>query len=322
MSDSDQIDAWCRGAARQIQGPPALLAGFGEHLVAAGVPLARMTLSLQTLHPQVLVAAYYWSPDEGIATRTVPYGAVLTSAYLDSPIRLIFEGAAEVRRRLAGPEASIDFPILEELKEKGLTDYFVLPLPFSDGATNAMTFATRADVGFDEAHIGIIRDAVVHMTPLVEIQAVRQIEQTVLETYLGKETGPKVMQGSITRGNVDTIAAVLWFCDLRDFTGLSERLPTTDVIGLLNAYFELVGQTIDDHGGEILKFIGDAVLAIFPLNRDKETSRVCHDALAAARDALAQKAQITAEAKTLSEIVSVRSGRGISAGVSIRPGRF
>ena len=302
MSDIDLIHVWCREAARRIQGSAALLSGFSEELVAAGVPLARMTLSLQTLHPQVLVAAYYWSPDEGITTRTVPYGADLSSAFLDSPIRLIFEGAPHVRRHLTGPEAALDFLILEELEEKGLTDYFVLPVPFSSGVTNAMTFATRTDGGFAEAHIATLRDAVVQVSPLLEIQAVRQIGQTVLETYLGKETGPKVMQGSITRGNVDTIAAVLWFCDLRDFTGLSERLPTTDVIGLLNAYFELVGQAIEDHGGEILKFTGDAVLAIFPLAEDTETGLVCYNALAAARDALAQKARIPTGVEAAAEI--------------------
>ena len=119
MSETDQIVAWCQGPGRHVHGIGPLIGGFAEQLVSAGVPVTRMTMSWQTLHPQALVAAYYLDADQGSREVTVPYGADLTSAYLKSPIRLIFEGAEEVRRTLSGPSAKVDFPILDELKERG-----------------------------------------------------------------------------------------------------------------------------------------------------------------------------------------------------------
>ena len=294
MKESDQITAWCHGPGRHIRGIGPLLNGFAEQLVVAGIPLARTTMSWQTLHPQALVAAYYWDSDQGSREITVPFGADLTSAYLDSPIRLIFEGAVEVRRKLSGPSAKFDFPILDELKERGIVDYLVLPVTFSDDVTHAMTFATAATSGFSDEAISLIREALVVFGPIAEVQAVRQIARAILETYLGQASGPKVLEGSITRGDLETIEAALWYCDLRNFTGLSQTLPSADIIGLLNDYFGVAETAIETHGGEILKFIGDAVLAIFPLGDDRRTVEVLRNASAAACEAIASKSDIAA----------------------------
>ena len=260
---TDRLLAWSLGTGREVQGVAALLETFAKELCLTRVPLDRMTLSWQTLHPQALVAAYYWTPASGISERTVPLGYDLTPAYLNSPIRNIFEGDPEVRRHLSGSRAIMDFGILSELRDQGMTDYYVLPMRFSDGLTNAMTVATSRGRGFSAANLAAVRAGVLYLAPLLEIQAERAIARTVLEVYLGRETGPKVLEGSITRGNSETIDAALWFCDLRNFTGISEALPTERVVELLNEYFAIVGAAVESHGGEILKFIGDAVLAIF-----------------------------------------------------------
>ena len=294
MKESDQITAWCHGPGRHIRGIGPLLNGFAEQLVVAGIPLALTTMSWQTLHPQALVAAYYWDSDQGSREITVPFGADLTSAYLDSPIRLIFEGAVEVRRKLSGPSAKFDFPILDELKERGIVDYLVLPVTFSDDVTHAMTFATAATSEFSDEAISLIREVLVVFGPIAEVPAVRQIARAILETYLGQASGPKVLEGSITRGDLETIEAALWYCDLRNFTGLSQTLPSADIIGLLNDYFGVAETAIETHGGEILKFIGDAVLAIFSLGDDRRTVEVLRNASAAACEAIASKSDIAA----------------------------
>ena len=296
MSDpTADIIAWSHGDGRRIRGMGPLLHAYAERLRRGGVPVDRMTLSLRTLHPQVSVAAYFWTPETGITERTVPHGADLTGAYLNSPIRVVFEGAREVRRGLLGGDEGMDFPILFELREEGPADYLAVPAPFSDGLANAMTFATRRKEGFADAQVVMIRDTLEVLCPLIEIQAVRQLASIVLETYLGKDTGAKVLEGEIQRGHFDTIDAVLWFCDLRDFTGVSQRLPTAQVIELLNAYFGIIGAAVESHGGEILKFIGDAVLAIFPLDHGAGTAAVCANALAAAHEAIAARPQLDEE---------------------------
>ncbi len=272
-----------------------MLGEFAEQLCRARVPLGRMTLSWQTLHPQALVAAYYWAPATGINERTVPPGYDLTPAFLNSPIRKIFEGNAEVRRRLAGAGAIMDFGILSELRDQGLSDYYVLPLRFSDGLTNAMSFATSRSSGFSATNLDVIRAGVTYLAPLLEVQAERAIARTVLEVYLGRLTGPKVLEGSITRGNSETLDAALWFCDLRNFTGISEAHSTENVVALLNRYFGIVGAAVEANGGEILKFIGDAVLAIFPLSEARDSTAACEAAMAAAKDALGTNANVGSE---------------------------
>lgn len=299
MNGNERIVDWCQGPGRHVQGIGPLINGFAEQLVSAGVPLTRVTMSWQTLHPQALVAAYYWDADEGSREVTVPFGADLTSAYLKSPIRPIFEGADEVRRILTGPSTQVDFPILEELKDRGIVEYLALPVRFSDGVAHAMTFSTVVAAGFSDEQVALIRSALNVFSPIAEVQAVRQIARTILETYLGQASGPKVLEGSITRGNLETIEAALWYCDLRNFTGLSQTFSSTEMIGLLNDYFGVAEAAIETHGGEILKFIGDAVLAIFPLDGEQSTTEVLQNASAAACEALASRSEIAADVPDL-----------------------
>ncbi len=281
------ITDWLRGDARRIVGMGDLIDAFAACLRRHGVPLVRMTLSVQTLHPQMLVAARQWTLEDGGRDVAVPFGTDVTAQYLDSPIRTIFEGGAMLRRRLGDADAVLDYSILPELKDQGISDYVVLPVAFSDGRPNAMTFATRAPNGFSDDQVAAMSAAVPVLAPLLEVQSLRRISRTVLETYLGAATGPRVLAGTIQRGDVEMIDAVLWFCDLRGFTGLSEALPPTQVIGLLNGYFEAVCGALEAHGGEVLKFIGDAVLAIFPLGDGTDVAAVCARAVAASRDAVA-----------------------------------
>jgi adenylate cyclase len=187
-----------------------------------------------------------------------------TKAYLLSPMRLIFEGQT-VRRRLESAGATAEFPILAELRAEGMTDYLATPLTLSDGRVAAATWSTDRAGGFSDQDIAAIESLLPALALLLEVQAVRLISANLLGVYLGQQTGQRVLAGDIIRGSGETIRAVLLFADLRGFTALSDRLPADKVIEILNGYFERVVTPIHARGGEVLKFIGDGLLAIFPV---------------------------------------------------------
>jgi len=190
----------------------------------------------------------------------------------------------------AKPAETQEFPILEELRRRGMTDYVVLPVPFSDGTNKALSLATTRAGGFSDDEIALFTA----MTPAVavnlEIQALRNMARTLLDSYVGRQSGGRVLAGQIRRGAGETINAVIWLSDLRGFTGLSETLPRDELIGMLDHYFGPMCDAVETNGGEVLKFIGDSVLAIFPVEPDAASA--CRRALEAARSA---KAAIEAE---------------------------
>jgi adenylate cyclase len=202
-----------------------------------------------------------------------------------SPMRIAYEGGGPVRCDLTAPPAAGEFAILDELRRDGYSDYVVYSVPFADGSHKALSLATRRPDGF-EAHELDLFDA---MMPAVafnlEIQALRRTARTLLDTYVGQHTGGRVLDGQIKRGSGETIRAVIWLSDLRGFTSLSESLPRDTLIELLNAYFGPLCDAVLTHGGEVLKFIGDAMLAIFPIAADG--AEICNAALAAAEIAAA-----------------------------------
>ena len=176
---------------------------------------------------------------------------------------LVFAGET-VRRRLDA-SAATEFPILAELRDAGMTEYLATPVVFSDGRISAATWATDREGGFSDEDVARIQALLPALALLLEVQAVRIISANLLGVYLGQQTGQRVLAGDITRGSGETIRAVLLFADLRGFTALSDRLPADKVIEILNAYFERVVAAIHAHDGEVLKFIGDGLLAIFPI---------------------------------------------------------
>lgn len=283
----DDVRAWLLGAARRIPETLELVDELCWRLVAAGLPLARVIVSLPTLHPQFLNTGYRWSLALGRCDEAmIAHGMRETEMFRNSPMRPVFEHGDTVRRRLVGPEAKLDFPILEELAAEGLTDYVALPLELSDGRRIAVTLATSQPDGFTAAEFAAVETLVPILAPLFEIRVVRGITRNLLDAYLGHETGRRVLAGEIIRGVGETIRAVVWFCDLRGFTRLSERLPGSMVIQFLDAYFERVVSAIHDRDGEVLKFLGDGIIAIFPVPDVELAPDAARRALDAARAAL------------------------------------
>ena len=265
--------------------------GFVRQLINIGVPVERSTLHMPQLHPQLRAVTVLWEAEAGGAME-IPrvHGIEETGFFLDSPVRLINLGGPPIRRRLAEPGCPIDFPIVKDLHEAGFSDYTARPLPFSNKQINTVTLACKRDGGFSDLHIATIDACLPAFATVLELRNVYRTARNLLQTYIGPRTSDKVLSGTVKRGDVDRINAVLWTCDLRDFTTLSDSLPMERVIELLDDYFEIMAQPIAANGGEILKFIGDAILAIFPIEEQKEGDayRACQNAMKAAQAALQQ----------------------------------
>jgi adenylate cyclase len=275
-----------------------LLEGLAEKLVEGGVLLSRMLVFVHSLHPQVVGVRYTWHRETGqVDAWPAPYSVAQTTTFRDSPVAAIIEGTAGViRRRLDIPEPSLDYPILKDLLAAGATDYVAMPLVFSDGETHVITFATDRPGGFTDLEMDGMKELVVVLARLLEVHTVRRTARTLLDTYLGKHTGERVLRGLVRLGDGEDIHAVIWFCDLRDSTAMADSMPRSAFLGILNNFFDCVAGAVLNHGGEVLRYIGDAALAIFPTGTsscgvrrvccDRETA--CHAALEAAKDAQAR----------------------------------
>ncbi len=285
---------WLLAERLHVEKTTFLLDRFCRQLVEAGVPLHRVNVAALQLHPDIRARALFWDREAGGSIeRAVDHGIVDRDAFRDSPVKLIFEGGPSIRRRIEDPDSPLDFPILKDLKQRGFKDYLLLPFPFSTGRINAIGFASQAPGGFDESDVALIEAVLPAFGAVLETRHLMRTARELLDTYVGHNTGRRILNGSIRRGEGDRIHAALWFCDLRSFTDLSERLSVDQVTGLLNDYFDCMAAPIEANGGEILKFIGDAILAIFPCDTAAEAqSAAAEKALTAAQAAVADLAAL------------------------------
>lgn len=292
------VVSWLLEHGWRMQTPETLVSGLGAALRGLGVPVDRMNLAMRLLHPQVFSLAFLWRPGQPVERREGAYSMLESDVFLLSPFNdLLTKGASAIRRRLTGPMVIRDYPILEDLAAEGFTDYVALTLPFGDGRHSAITFATRAGGGFDAADLAAIDDAVPVLARMVEIQALRHTSLTLLETYLGRQTGARVLDGKVRRGDGEVLHAVLWFSDLRGSTPLAESMDARCFLETLNGYFDAMAGAVLDHGGEVLRYIGDAALAIFPFHAgdvDAADPAPPRAALGAALDARARMADLNA----------------------------
>ena len=283
---------WLVEEARRLPDAPALLRALCERLVAAGLPLARGSFHVRVLHPQLLGLGFYWrrGADE-IRVFRAEHGTEHTPLYQQSPMRVLFEGAGAVHQRLDLPDVAFRFPLFDELRDQGLTDYVALPITFSDGKIHGTTWSSDRPGGFASEHLAVIYDLLPVIGLLLEIHLNRLLAIDLLDTYVGRQAGERILRGRITRGSGETVRAAIWFCDLRGFTALSERMDRTGLLACLNQYFDCMAKAVEANGGEILKFMGDAMLAIFPL----DTDQACRRALQAALEARAAMARFNRE---------------------------
>jgi adenylate cyclase len=272
---------------------------FGDEMcrriVAAGIPIWRAFCFVGTLHPQIAASAYVWHDETGAERFTAGHGLEATEQFAVSPIAAVRRTRRTLRRRLEDPACPTDFPVLADYRKVGGTDYLAVPMPCSDGATNAITFLTNRPGGFNQEETSGLEKIAQALGVIVELQSSRRITKGLLDTYVGQRTGARVLEGAITRGTGETIGAVIWDCDLRGFTKLTERLARDEIISLLNQYFEIMARAVLSEGGEVLKFVGDGMLAIFELRESKDAAPSCAAALKAARAAVSDMAECNAK---------------------------
>ena len=279
---------WLISHGRLLADASDVIRETARHIAAGGCLLSRLMVSIRTLHPQVAAISYAWnaSNDE---VEIVPRGYSVLDAdtYLASPIRLIHAGEPMIRRRLVGQRNSDDFPILQELRAAGATDYVVLPLRFSGNRINVVSFTTKRPEGFADEAVDALRSLSEVLALVLDPLETRRIARALLGTYLGADAGRRVLEGLVRRGDGVTIAAALMFTDIRGFTQMSESSSREQVLDTLNQYFDAMAPAVSNEGGEILKFVGDGMLAIFPMHDDLDRDRACHSALRAAKAGIA-----------------------------------
>jgi adenylate cyclase len=293
-TDIKAVADWLVDGARSAPLPQQVLAQLCERLVACGIPLWRVAVFVRTLHPQVMGRRFVWRPGAEVDIAEAPFELLETAVYRDSPIIRVYQTGRPIRRKLAEAGCPVDFPVLAELRAEGVTDYLALPLIFTDGAVHAVTCTTRECGGFTEAQIAGIETIMTPLARVAEIRAWRRTASVLLDTYIGHDAGERVLAGHIRRGDIEEIHAAIWLSDMRGFTTLADRHPPRVLIDLLNRYFDCQVPVILDHGAEVLKFMGDGLLAIFTIAGDE--AEVCKRALAAARQAQANVAELSVSA--------------------------
>jgi adenylate cyclase len=319
MSQVDQagiraIADWLIHGARSAARAEDVLAELCPRLVDCGVPLWRTAVFVRTPHPEIMGRRFIWLPGEAVKALTAPFETLESADFRASPMAKIYATGIPIRRRLVDSGCPIDFPILQELQVENVTDYLASPLIFSDGAVHAATWTTRQASGFAEVEIEAIESIVPHLARVAEIRALRRTSANILDTYVGRQAGARILAGQIRRGHSEAIDAAIWLSDMRGFTALADRLPAAELLAVLNRYFDCQVPVILDHGGEVLKFMGDGLLAIFPVADGGEgEAAICRTALAAAREARALVAALGASGE-LAAVPSLRFGLALHVG--------
>ncbi len=314
----DELANWLMAKALQETSIEELFRGCCERLSAADVPVIRGSLGFRTLHPLFRAITLVWRPGQEVEIMEHPHGPVGPDFRQSPHYYMLQNGVPLLRRRLEGDSATLNFPVLAEFRQGGATDYLAYAIPFGDPNPQLDRLQSDGVIGswlcdrpggFNEPDIRVLRRVQQRLAVACKVGIKTQIAKNILDAYLGPETGRRVYEGKISRGSGENIHAVIWFSDLRGSTELSQELSTEEFLGVLNAFFESVADAVLDGGGEVLRFIGDAMLAIFPMEHHSEVDprecpahqAACEKAMAAARDAIKRMRSLNAERAARSE---------------------
>lgn len=280
----DIID-WLVDGARSATDFAQVVGEMCERLVACGMPLWRVGVFIRTLHPDVFGRSFIWRKGQAVESGEADFKLPDTEEFQTSPVHIAISKVEMVRRNLTQNEP-LNSVVLEDLRSQGITDYLAFPLVFTDGSVHVTSMQTKGLDGFDDREIGTLAKIVPPLARVAEVRTLQRTAETLLNTYVGNRTGARILAGQIRRGHTDTLHAAIWLSDLRGFTALSDRLEPAAVVELLNRYFDCQVPAIVKAGGEVLKFMGDGLLAVFPTADDRHDERaICANVLAAAHEA-------------------------------------
>lgn len=286
----DDLVDWMIDGARP-GGLNRMLDGIGRRLVAAGLPIGRFALFVDTLHPNVAGRRFLWTPEGGVAMTEGGIDLHSRDEYVKNPLPAVTSKQVAIRRRLTNPNMLSDYPILGELVAEGFTDYVAQPLIFTTGETHAVTWSTRHENGWSDDELAIFERIRRPFARLVEAYLLRLNAASIISAYVGRNSGEQILQGRIHRGDGEEIDAAILFTDLIGFATLANTRSGAELVTLLNAAFDVMVPPVEAHGGEILKFLGDGFFAIFPYGREMTLAsaiRSASQAVMESEDALAK----------------------------------
>jgi adenylate cyclase len=295
---------WLASDLAPSENVAGLIERFGLGLAELGVNVGRISAWLPTSHPELWGTQVVWVKGSPAELIQRPHDIMQTDAYLNTPGQAVYDAHGKpLRWRLDGAVDELPYPLLKQFAAEGYTDYYMRPfLLHNEQAWVAL--ASRSVGGFTEAELSTAESLCRQMGWKIRVAVSDESLASLLRVYLGHNAAQRVLEGQFRRGTGSTIDAAIWFCDLRGFTQLSDAAPPTEMVKILDEYFEAVAGPIEDADGEILKFIGDAVMAVFPFDANK--SSVCQRALKAAEEAFAALAK--------------RSGPALQIGIGLHCG--
>lgn len=275
---------WLLVDGAQISNQGRALAAFAEHLIALGVPVDRMTTAIEALHSEYSGVGWFWTRKEGASYRLFPHGEKTDEIYARSPFAAAHESGDWLILDLERtPDEA--FGVVPELKAAGYRHYICIPIVFTTGNHNGITLASCSPEGFSERDVALLRFVTPTFAAVMEMRSITQRLDNVLRIYVGDEPHRAILSGTIRRGQVSRIRSAILFADMRDYTRISSDLSPEAAVELLNAYFDCLVPPIEAQGGEVLKYLGDGLLAIFRDDGD-DTGRAAQSALRAAREGL------------------------------------
>ena len=314
----DGITDWLMRCALEGADVTEILEGCCKRLRALGYPIWRARFTFRTLHPLYEASSVTWRWDGATERVNFPYSEGVMSEFRQSPYYALQENRLDaLRRRLVGDTAMVDFPVLEEFRDQGGTDYYGFRIPFDPDNRAGIMGSWIADraTGFSDAELADLNHIQRYLAVACKMRMEAEIAENVAVTYLGSRPGQKVLQGHITRGDAESIRGAIWYSDLRNSTALSEQLDPAEFLELLNCYFETTAGSVIAEGGEVLLLIGDAVLAIFPVAGETELETACGCAVRAARRAHVAAVEANKE-------LAPRLGEPLAYGVGLHIGEF
>lgn len=269
----NEVGEWLIDQALEEPEIVSLFEQVCQRLRAVGVPIARARLTWPTLHPLFQAETVIWKLGEETEFDQFKHQDEVSEEWLQSPMHHMLENNLEaMRRNLDGPNKLVDFPILEELIEQGYSDYLIISTEFSKAIVFGeqkrngifVMWASDRPDGFSDDDVAALKKIQRRFAAACKTVVQTRIARNVTETYLGKYAGNQVLDGAIKLGDGQFVQAIVWYCDMRNSTAMADTMPPDQLLDLLNDYFNVTAGPAIEFGGEVLDFIGDAVLAIFP----------------------------------------------------------
>jgi adenylate cyclase len=275
---------WLVTVAARMEDANEVLTGFIERLIGLGLPIDRAASAIEALHSEYAGIGRFWTPELGAVVRYLPHGERREVVYQASPFAYVNRTGKWLFLDLTETPDDL-FPIIPELKEAGYRHYLTIPIRFTNGAENGISFATRSPEGFRERELTILYLVMPSFALVTELRATSNRLDEVLRIYVGDDPHRAILSGAIQRGQVTRIRSAILFADMREYTRISSTLSPESAVELLNNYFDCLVPPIESEDGEVLKYLGDGLLAIFR-DRGDDTGGAPQSALTAATNAL------------------------------------